>query len=322
MSHRRKRVNAAAARKPSWRDILPIHPAAELFPLMTPDELRSLGEDILKNGMTSPIVLWEADENTPAVLLDGRNRLDAIELVIGPPKVNRWSVFVDGRLNRGLVDTFAGHVDPYAHVISANIHRRHLTTEQKRELIAKLIKAQPEKSDRQIGEMIKADHKTVGAVRAEKEATGEISSVEKRIGMDGKARKRPAKKNRRRGQSEAVAAAAMIAEHDAIMRDIRGNDADPEGSAKKRGAHYAEMEDEHDRDIELDIYPDNSRNAFLIRVNQVIEFATYSGPVTGEIVAAARHVAEAWNKLALKLEGATTSTNDGLDIPDCLRRTA
>ena len=111
-------------------------------------------------------------------------------------------------------------------MISANIHRRHLTAEQRRDLIAKLIKAQPEKSDRQIGEMIKADHKTVGAVRAEKEATGEISSVEKRIGMDGKARKRPAKKNRRRGQSEAVAA-AMIAEHDAIMRDIRGNDADP-----------------------------------------------------------------------------------------------
>src|SRR6516164_4172032 len=70
----------------SWRDVLPIHPAAELFPLMTPDELRSLGEDILKNGMTSPIVLWEADEKTPAVLLDGRNRLDAIELVIGPPR--------------------------------------------------------------------------------------------------------------------------------------------------------------------------------------------------------------------------------------------
>ena len=29
-----------------WRDVLQIHPAAELFPLMTPDELRALGEDI------------------------------------------------------------------------------------------------------------------------------------------------------------------------------------------------------------------------------------------------------------------------------------
>jgi hypothetical protein len=35
----------------SWRDVQPIHPAAELFPLMAPDELRALGEDIKKNGL-------------------------------------------------------------------------------------------------------------------------------------------------------------------------------------------------------------------------------------------------------------------------------
>ena len=35
----------------SWRDI-PIHPAADLFPLMAPDELKALGEDIKKNGLT------------------------------------------------------------------------------------------------------------------------------------------------------------------------------------------------------------------------------------------------------------------------------
>ena len=39
-----------------------------------------------------------------------------------------------------------GRTDPYAYVISANIRRRHLTAEQKRELIAKLIKATPEKA--------------------------------------------------------------------------------------------------------------------------------------------------------------------------------
>jgi hypothetical protein len=27
-----------------WRDHLPIYPAADLFPLMDPDELRALGE--------------------------------------------------------------------------------------------------------------------------------------------------------------------------------------------------------------------------------------------------------------------------------------
>src|SRR5262249_48483699 len=85
-------------------------------------------------------------------------------------------------------------IDPYAFVVSRNIHRRHLNAKQRRELIAKLIKADPSKSDRQIGETIKADHKTVGAVRAEKEATGEISPVEKRVGKDRKARKQPVKK--------------------------------------------------------------------------------------------------------------------------------
>jgi len=54
-----------------WRDVLQIHPAAELFPLMTPDELHALGEDIKKNGLTSPIVLWRSHPQAPAQLLDG-----------------------------------------------------------------------------------------------------------------------------------------------------------------------------------------------------------------------------------------------------------
>ena len=57
----------------SWRDTIAIHPAAELFPLMPPDQLRVLGEDIKKNGLTSPIVLWRSHPQAPAQLLDGRN---------------------------------------------------------------------------------------------------------------------------------------------------------------------------------------------------------------------------------------------------------
>jgi hypothetical protein len=33
------------------RDHLPVHPAADLFPLMSEPELRELGEDIKKNGL-------------------------------------------------------------------------------------------------------------------------------------------------------------------------------------------------------------------------------------------------------------------------------
>jgi hypothetical protein len=61
-----------------------------------------------------------------------------------------------------------------AYIISKNIHRRHLTAEQRRALIAKLIKAQPEKSDRQVAKTAKVDHKTVAGVRSEIEGHGEI----------------------------------------------------------------------------------------------------------------------------------------------------
>jgi hypothetical protein len=58
----------------SWRDVLKIHPAAELFPMMSADELRELGEDIKKNNLHEGVALLDG------MLLDGRNRLDAMEM--------------------------------------------------------------------------------------------------------------------------------------------------------------------------------------------------------------------------------------------------
>ena len=155
---------ASAARPSSWRNILPIHPAAELFPPMSPEELRALGEDIAKSGLRSPIVLWRADPTSPtACLLDGRSRLDGIELATGSlVEVGTPSLMAGEFLATDKVIVLDKSVDPYACVISANIHRRHLTAEQRRDLIAKLIKATPEKSDRQIAETVKASPTTVG----------------------------------------------------------------------------------------------------------------------------------------------------------------
>jgi hypothetical protein len=182
---------ASSASPSSWRDVLPIHPAAELIPPMSPDELKTLGEDIDKNGLTSPIVLWRPDgarSRSWPQLLDGRSRLDAIEIATGAPAIKTREELNDS-------DKFVfAKSDPYAFVISANIHRRHLNAEQKRDLIAKLIKATPEKSDRQIAETVKADHKTVGSVRTEMEGRGEIPHVETHT--DSKGRKQPAKRKR------------------------------------------------------------------------------------------------------------------------------
>ncbi|HEY6700561.1 MAG TPA: hypothetical protein VI137_07050, partial [Pseudolabrys sp.] len=77
----------------SWRDVLPVHPAADLFPLMGAADLFALADDIKANGLTMPFVMWTSDpsvfeglyasEMAPPenlYLLDGRNRLDALEL--------------------------------------------------------------------------------------------------------------------------------------------------------------------------------------------------------------------------------------------------
>jgi ParB-like chromosome segregation protein Spo0J len=150
------------------------HPLAEMFPMISDDELRELAEDIRKNGMIEPITLCEGK------ILDGRNRFNAAKLVSFP-------------FRRANFRELLCHLDPRAYVISANIKRRHLTTEQKREVIALLIKANPSKSDRQIAETTKVSRHTVGDVRDGLEATGQIAQLEKTTGADGKTRKRKPK---------------------------------------------------------------------------------------------------------------------------------
>jgi hypothetical protein len=170
----------------SWCDVLVLHPAAELLPLMSRDDLKALGEDIKKNELTSPIVIWSerGRDDEPHYLLDGRNRLDAMELV-GIPVLNE-----KGDLCVPLVKV--SDLDPYAYFLSANVHRRHLTGEQKRELIAKVLKAQPESSNRQIAELTNVSHHTVESVREGMEARGQIAHVETR--QDSKGRQQPARK--------------------------------------------------------------------------------------------------------------------------------
>jgi ParB-like chromosome segregation protein Spo0J len=191
----------------SWRDVLPIHPAAELFPLMTADELKALGEDIRKNGLQQAIIIL-SQRNGEELLLDGRNRLDAMERagikfnlkrrkngrlnldILGEGEDVPFSLFdLAYTIHEGDVDhSDVDHsgVDPYAYVISANIHRRHLTADQKRDLIAKLVKASPKKSDRQIAETIKASPSTVGKVRKELEQTGDVSKLDRRTDSKGR----------------------------------------------------------------------------------------------------------------------------------------
>ena len=180
--------------KASWRDVLPIHPAAELFPPMTDDALVTLGEDIKTVGLRVPIVLCKGDGYESLALLDGRSRLDAMERV-------GTEIVKDGKLDYCAFPYEVYEGDPYAFAVSANLHRRHLTAEQKRKLIAVLLKAQPSKSNREIARQAKASPTTVGEVRS----TVQVGQLpEKTIGRDGKAR--PAQRISTKSRKEIIVA--------------------------------------------------------------------------------------------------------------------
>jgi tRNA U34 2-thiouridine synthase MnmA/TrmU len=132
---------------PSWRDQIPVHPACDVFPMLGKDELRQLSEDIEKHGCREKVVIFAEGSGREKVvsLLDGRNRLDAMELAGSEIEAHEGHMFVDGRK----VSTLISGIDPYAYAVSANLRRRHLTADQKRELVAKLLKAMPDKSNRE-----------------------------------------------------------------------------------------------------------------------------------------------------------------------------
>ncbi len=57
---------------------LPVFPAADVFPMMTDDELQELAEDIRANGLRQPVTI--AKINGVWMLIDGRNRREACKI--------------------------------------------------------------------------------------------------------------------------------------------------------------------------------------------------------------------------------------------------
>ena len=155
-------------------DELRFHPLADLFPLMEGTEFEELVADIKAHGLREDIVLYDG------MILDGRNRYRACLAADIPVATYMADKFI------------TDHIDAVAYVISANIRRRHLKPKQKHELITKLIKAQPEKSNRQIAKTVGVSHPHVAKVRGDLEKSGDVETVTTSI--DTKGRKQPAKK--------------------------------------------------------------------------------------------------------------------------------
>ena len=198
-------VGSRSTKAPSWHDLVTVHPATELFPPIPDEDLFELGENIKQNGLQQPIVLWTPQKRSEPqakakYLIDGRNRVVGMEAV---------GMKIIGENGEWLVATTVlyGETDPFEYVVSANLHRRHLTHGEKRELIQQLLKANPNRSDRETAKLAKVSDKTVGAVRHKMEATADIPQLGKTIGADG--RERPARRSISQSRSKPKVSAAQ-----------------------------------------------------------------------------------------------------------------
>lgn len=93
------------------------HEYANIFPMLSKDELEELADDIKANGVKEPGMLYQGK------ILDGRNRYRACEKA----GVEMWWEEVEDE------KTF----DPLTHVLSKNLHRRHLDQSQRAMAAAK-----------------------------------------------------------------------------------------------------------------------------------------------------------------------------------------
>lgn len=161
--------------------------AYQVLPDLDPDDYNALRADIEAHGIRVPV---DVDEHGD--ILDGHHRsLIAHSLGITCPQ----------RVLPGLTEA-----EKVAHALAVNVHRRTLSREQKRDLLAASIKAEPAASDAEHARRTGTSDKTAAAVRRDLEAGSEIPSLSERRGKDGKAY--PASQPSRPQTSPASASAA------------------------------------------------------------------------------------------------------------------
>ncbi len=109
------------------------HDISSLFPLMSDEELRALTEDIRKNGLLEPIEVYEGK------ILDGRNRLKACQLAGVEARFVDWK----------------GAGSPVAYVVSKNLYRRHLTSDQRATIAVDMLPHLEEEAKKRQAEGVK-----------------------------------------------------------------------------------------------------------------------------------------------------------------------
>jgi hypothetical protein len=151
-------------------DTITVHPAADLFPMMSDAQPDLLSADIAVHGLLTPFeMIIDRDGTKITVSLNAPRSPCCVRDLNSPPhRIAPDQIAPIAATEKDEV------FDPYAYAMSTNYHRRHLNTENKRQAIQECLKARPRQSDPAVATV---DHKAVAAIRAEAEGHGEIPAL-------------------------------------------------------------------------------------------------------------------------------------------------
>jgi ParB-like chromosome segregation protein Spo0J len=139
------------------------------LPPLPPDQYQALRNNIAINGVLVPILV--DSDGSHRKIIDGSHRKRiADELGYECPEL------VQGGLDESEKKTLAR---------ALNLARRHLSSEQKRQLIADQLEETPDWTNRRVAKMLGVSHPTVADVRAELDSVGKIYQLDRRVGSDG-----------------------------------------------------------------------------------------------------------------------------------------
>jgi DNA modification methylase len=157
--------NRSRVKKTRYRSVI------ELPPLPN-DQFVALRDSIAVNGVMVPILV---DSDGPIRhIIDGNNRkFIANELGYDCPEI----------VKDGLSDE-----EKRLLARCLNLARRHLSQEQRRQIVADQLHETPNRSNNWIGKQLGCHHATVASVRTQMEATCQIDKFTRTLGADGKYR--------------------------------------------------------------------------------------------------------------------------------------
>jgi len=157
------------------------------MPPLSDEEYAALKQDIAESGVRVPVV-----EDAEGGILDGHHRVRA------------WNELRDEGVEvrdypRDVRDVLMDEGEKRDIARKLNMARRHLSSAQKRNVVAAKLKESPEWANNRIASLLGVSDDLVGAVRRDEETNLRITKVDELVGADGKKRSRYASKIEREG---------------------------------------------------------------------------------------------------------------------------